>query len=256
MTHRQLISEDEELLNITLTTFAGATSTYVKDLTASLTCFSVLHSLLLCPVFKAQQHSYTRTSLPEKNNLFWGLVKDVKSQNKKKDSDVWVTPNSNTHPHTACVHTDLQRAEEEEAKGRLLPVPLGHLLTFSLDFSKFGLPCKLCDAFHADAFKEYGSLGGKQKAELGLEWRTPAPTHQCCWFPNRRFLVLSHCVETTGRKTFSLYSWPLFSIHLIHSVPLLQPPLGVIQLMIPLRHPSLLNAWISTRWRLTLSDYI
>lgn len=35
--------------------------------------------------------------------------------NKKKDSDIWVTPNSNTHPHTACVHTDLQRAEEEEA---------------------------------------------------------------------------------------------------------------------------------------------
>lgn len=135
-----------------------------------------LSRALFFPALFSRQ-SYIRTSLPDKNtgNLFWGLVEDVKSQNKKKDSDTWVTPNSNTH--TACVHTDLQRAEEEEAKWRLLPVPLGHLLTFSLDFSKFGLRCQLCDAFHIDAFKEYSSLGGKQKAELGLEGKTPAPTH-------------------------------------------------------------------------------
>lgn len=77
------------------------------------------------------------------------------------------------------LHVNIQlQSSEEEAKGRLLPVPLGHLLTFSLDFFKFGLPCDLCDAFHTDAFKEYSSLRGKQKAELGLELKKLTPTHK------------------------------------------------------------------------------
>lgn len=130
--------------------------------------FSLLYHLHRGPVFKVQQHSYSCMSLSEKNNLFWGLAEDVKtSKKKKKKIDTWVTPNSKTHPHAL-------QSREEEAKGRLLPVPLGHLLTFSLDFSKFGLRRDLCDTFHADAFKEYSSLGEKRE---GWTWTGVKEAH-------------------------------------------------------------------------------
>lgn len=114
--------------------------------------------------------------------------------NKKNQTYESLQTVKHTH-NLACVHSS--PGGEEEAKGRLLPVPLGHLLTFPLDFSKFGLHCELCDAFHIDAFKEHGSLEGKQKAELGLELKTPAPTHtiNAVDFQTDSLLFLSHCVE-------------------------------------------------------------
>lgn len=167
------------------------------------------------------------------------MSRHQKKKKEKKKIDTWVTPNSKTHPHAPCESTARQSGEIQ-AKGRLLPVPIGHLLTFSLDFSKFVLCRDLRDAFHADAFKENSSLGRKQKAELGPELKKPTPTHKAgkysCGFPNRCFVIFESLrEETTGRKnpcrrSCNLFAWPLFRIHLIQLVTLLHFPLGVIQM--------------------------
>lgn len=67
-----------------------------------------------------------------------------------------------TPTYSMRTHAVFQRAMEE-AKGSFLLVPLGHLLTPSLDLSEFGLCGHLRDAFHRDAFEKYCALGGKQR---------------------------------------------------------------------------------------------
>lgn len=91
----------------------------------------------------------------------------------------------------------------EEGKERIfLLVPLGHLLTLSLDLSQFRLCGDLRDAFHWDAFKEHCTLGVKMKENRRLnliEFKaTLSHTYKkkknilICrwWFPNSCFFAL------------------------------------------------------------------
>lgn len=126
-----------------------------------------------------------------------------------------------TPTYCICTHTVFQRATEE-AKGRFLLVPLGHLLTPSLDLSEFGLWSDLCDAFHCDAFKKYCSLGGKRRRTEGWTWLEfkDAPSHTYrrnilntgdTSQPAASLLYESQCAETTGRNIINpgLPFWPL-----------------------------------------------
>lgn len=113
----------------------------------------------------------------KKKNLFLTLTSVTKCQDLKRNlRRMSHSQHGTVHPHTVCVYTVLQRATEE-AWGRFLPFPLGHLLTLSLDLSEFGLRGDLCDAFHSNAFEKYGSLGGRRrKTESWIE-NKDTPSH-------------------------------------------------------------------------------
>lgn len=113
----------------------------------------------------------------EKKNLFLTLTPVTKCQDLKQNlRQMSHSQHGTVHPHTVCVHTVFQRATEE-ARGRFLLVPLGHLLTLSLDLSEFGLRGELCDAFHSNAFEKYCSLGGRRRKTESWTENKDTPSH-------------------------------------------------------------------------------
>lgn len=101
------------------------------------------------------------------------------------------------HPHTVHfhthTHTHFHGGAKQKSEGRCLLVPLGHLLTQSLDLSELGLCGDLCDAIYCDAFKKHCSLrrGGEGERKIeGWTWirfkRPTLPRVQGKYFRNRR----------------------------------------------------------------------
>lgn len=153
--------------------------------------------------YKTQQYSCLSLQKRKIYSWLWCLSGSVKISKKQK-SKMSHYQHSTVHPHTVCVHTQFSTRALEEAKGRFLLVPLGHLLTLSLDLSEFGLCGDLCDAFHCDPFKKYSTLGEKRSQIEGWTWfefkDTPSHTYKRNILTVASFLYESLCAETTDRN--------------------------------------------------------